>query len=154
MGNNKKENFIFGLIACSLMVLGMVTYNAILSNGIQSHLVQEVALMYVPVFCLALFYEWFIVSKIARRLVSKIVSQDDPLVKKILFMSFFMVTGMCFLMTLSVVLISKPYTDNFMDIFLITFVKNFIVALPLQLLVAGPIARLVFFKIYPPVGNK
>jgi len=151
MGKNKKENFIFTLICCALMVLGMTIYNIILRNGLSNSLLKDVVLGFLPIFCIALILDWFIVAKIAKSFVAKLVDHDSPLIKKILFTSFFMVCGMCFSLSLITLIIHQGISSDLPMSFATTLLRNFICALPLQLIIVGPIARAIFFKIYPAV---
>jgi hypothetical protein len=151
MGKNKKENFIFTLICCGLMVLGMDSYNAILRNGFGNTFVKDVLISFLPVFCLALILDWFLVAKIAKSIVAKVVKHDDPLIKRILLISFSMVCGMCFCMSLITSIITFGISSEFPAQFAMTLGRNFIFALPLQLIIVGPIARTIFFKMYPAV---
>jgi hypothetical protein len=149
MGKNKKENFIFTLICCALMVLGMALYNGILENGFTNNLFVGILIPYVPIFCIALILDWFLVGKLAKGIVAKIVKDKDPLIKKILLISFFMVLGMCFCMSLIISIIHMSSPSQFPLEFAKTLSMNFICAMPLQLLIVGPIARGLFFKMYP-----
>lgn len=149
MGKNKKENFIFTLICCALMVFGMALYNVILRNGINSSLLKETLMGFLPVFFVALILDWFVVGKIAKSIVSKIVDHNAPLIKKVLLISFFMVCGMSFCITLIVSAAHMGISADFPLLFLKAWGMNFICALPLQLLIVGPIARGIFFKMYP-----
>lgn len=151
MGKNKKENFIFTLICCFLMVLGMSIYNVILMNGLNNSLFKDVLIGFLPIFIIALAVDWFLVGKIAKSFVAKLVDHKSPLIKKILLTSFFMVCGMCFCMSFISMLIHQGFSSDFPLMFLRTLARNFIFALPLQLIIVGPTARTVFFKIYPPV---
>jgi hypothetical protein len=153
MGKNKKENFIFTLICCALMVLGMDLYNGILQNGFNNSLFIGILRPYIPIFCIALIIDWFLIGKLAKSLVAKLVSNNDPLIKKILLTSTFMVCGMCFSMSFIVSLIHMTIPSEFPLQFVKTLGLNFICALPLQLIIVGPIARGIFFKIYPPLHN-
>lgn len=149
MGKNKKENFIFTLICCALMVLGMSFYNVILRSGPNSSILKDVVLGFFPIFCIALILDWFIVGKIAKGFVAKLINEDTPLIKKILLTSFFMVCGMCFCLSLITLIIHQGISSDFPMEYAVTLLRNFICALPLQLIIVGPIARTIFFKIYP-----
>jgi hypothetical protein len=149
MGKNKKENFIFTVICCILMVLGMTIYNVILRNGLSSSLVTDILIGFVPIFFIALIVDWFLVGKVAKSIVSRLVAPNSPLIKKILLTSTFMVCGMCFSMTLITLIIHQGLSSQFPSMFIGALLKNFIVALPLQLIIVGPIARGIFFKFYP-----
>lgn len=150
MGKNKKENFIFTLICCALMVLGMASYNGILRNGFTNNLISDILISYIPIFCIAIIIDWFFIGRIAKSIVSKIVQANDPLIKKVLLTSSFMVIGMCFCMSLitSIITIGVVSTEFPLE-FIKALGRNFIFALPLQLIIVGPIARSIFFKMYP-----
>jgi hypothetical protein len=149
MGKNKKENFIFTLICCALMVFGMSLYNGILSNGFNSSLLIGTLIPFVPIFCVALILDWFFVGKIAKGLVAKLVNHDDPLLKRILLTSTFMLCGMVFCMSLLSSIVHMTTLSQLPLLFIKTIGMNFIFALPLNLIIVGPIARGIFFKMYP-----
>lgn len=151
MGRNKKENFIFTLICCALMVFGMDVYNVLLRNGFTPSFLTDVLIGFIPVFCIALIVDWFFIGKIAKSFVAKLVTADSPLIKKILLTSFFMVCGMCFSMSLLTSIIHQGISADFLMNFVQALTKNFIFALPLQLIIVGPIARTIFFKLYPAI---
>lgn len=149
MGRNKKENFIFTLICCALMVFGMASYNGILQNGFNNSAILNILISFIPVFCIALAIDWFCVGKIAKSIVANLINENSPLIKKILLTSLFMVLGMCFSMSLVTSLIHSGISAEFPLIFGTALIRNFIFALPLQLIIVGPIARTIFFRIYP-----
>jgi hypothetical protein len=151
MGKNKKENFIFTLICCGLMVLVMDSYNVILRNGLNSSFLKDILIGFLPVFCIALILDWFFVGKIAKSIVSKLVNDDSPMIKRILLISFFMVCGMCFCISLITSIIFQGISPEFPLIFITILLRNFIFALPLQLIIVGPLARTIFFKLYPAI---
>jgi hypothetical protein len=151
MGKNKKENFIFTLICCGLMVLLMDSYNVILRNGLNSSFPKDILIGFFPVFCIALIIDWFFVGKIAKSIVSKLVNDDSPMIKRILLISFFMVCGMCFCISLITSMVFQGISPEFPLIFIRILLRNFIFALPLQLIIVGPLARTIFFKLYPAI---
>ena len=92
MGKNKKEKFVFTLMMCALMVFIMSAYNIFLLEGFSNNFLKDLLIGFLPGFCVALFLDVFVVGKIAKSLHSKIVKEDDALIKKIILMSFFMVS--------------------------------------------------------------
>lgn len=149
VGKNKMENFIFTMICCFLMVFGMSTYNSILKNGFNSSFVSGLMIPLVPVFFIALAIDWFLVGPVAKGLVKKIVNENTVLIKKILLISFFMVTGMSMCMSFIATIIGHGINADFLSLFLKTELKNFACALPLQLILVGPFSRIIFFKVFP-----
>lgn len=149
MGKNKIENFIFTTIVCFLMVFGMSAYNSVLKHGFNSSFLLGFLIPLFPVFFIALAIDWFFVGPVAKGLAKKLVNEDTAFIKKILLISLFMVLGMSMCMSLIATMVEHGINNNFYSLFLKTEIKNFIYALPLQLIFVGPIARFIFFKIFP-----
>ena len=70
-------------------------------------------------------------------------------IKKILLISFFMVTGMSLCMSFLATIAEYGLKSGFITMFMKTELKNFIMAFPLQIILVGPIARFIFFKVFP-----
>ncbi|QSF44353.1 DUF2798 domain-containing protein [Paenibacillus tianjinensis] len=149
MGKNKKEALIFTSIMCFLMVVGMSFYNVILFNGATNKVFLEVAAGLLPALIVALFLDIVVISKIAKGLAFKLVKPSDPMIKKVLAISVFMVCGMVICMSLYGTLAHYGFGDNFLRHYLSILGLNFICALPLQLLVVGPLTRFLFTRIFP-----
>ncbi|CAH1212617.1 hypothetical protein PAECIP111892_03786 [Paenibacillus auburnensis] len=149
MGKNKKEALIFTSMMCFLMVVGMSFYNVILFNGATNRVFLEVAAGLLPALIVALFLDIVVISKIAKGLAFKLVKPSDPMIKKVLTISVFMVCGMVICMSLYGTLAHYGFGDNFLRHYLSTLGFNFICALPLQLLVVGPLTRFLFTRIFP-----
>lgn len=149
MGKNKIENFIFTAIVCFLMVFGMSAYNSILKHGFSSSFIAGFLVPLFPVFFIALALDWFLVGPVAKGLVKKIVNNNTAFIKKILLISLFMVLGMSMSMSFIATIVGHGIDSSFYSLFAKTELKNFACALPLQLFFVGPMARFIFFKIFP-----
>ncbi|CAM4505619.1 DUF2798 domain-containing protein [Paenibacillus typhae] len=149
MGRNKKEALVFTSMMCFLMVVGMSFYNVIISIGATSEVFIQVAAGLLPALAVALVLDIFVVSKVAKGLAFKLLKPSDPVIKKVLTISSFMVCGMVICMSLYGTLAHYGFGDNFLRHYLTILGLNFICALPLQLLIVGPLARFLFTKIYP-----
>jgi hypothetical protein len=149
MGRNKKEALLFTFIMCALMVLGMSIYNVALMEGWSGMLVKNVVIGYVPAFIVAFILDVFVVGKVAKGIALKLVKEKDPMIKKIMFISFFMVTGMVLFMSFYGAVLHVGFTSELPFAYLSAIGKNFIVALPLQILLVGPLTRFIFVKITP-----
>ncbi|WNS43186.1 DUF2798 domain-containing protein [Paenibacillus sp. MMS20-IR301] len=149
MGSNKKEALIFTSIMCFFMVVFMSFYNVIISSGFNNKLVVHVAEGLIPALIVALFCDIVIVSKIAKGLAFKIVKPASPAIQKVLTISCFMVCGMVILMSLYGTLAHFGFGDNFFRNYFRVLGLNFICALPLQLLVVGPLTRFLFTRMFP-----
>lgn len=149
MGSNKKEALIFTSIMCFFMVVFMSFYNVILSDGISGTLVTDVAIGLLPALAVALFCDIIIVSRVAKGIAFRIVKPTSPAVQKVLTISFFMVCGMVILMSLYGTLAHFGFGDNFFRHYFKILGLNFICALPLQLIVVGPLTRFLFTRMFP-----
>ena len=149
MGKNKMENFIFTSIVCFFMILGMSSYNSILKNGFNSSIISGVFVPFIPIFFIALAIDWFLVGPLAKKIAGFLTNENTVFIKKILLISFFMVTGMSLCMSFLATILGYGLKSGFLVMFIKTELKNFIMAFPLQIILAGPLSRLIFFKIFP-----
>lgn len=150
MGQNKKQSLIFTTMMCALMVLGMSIYNVLLSKGFSIKLWKGVILGYVPAFVVALFLDLFIVGRLAKSLANKLVPTSGISIKKVMVISLLMVSGMVLLMSFYGAVLHVGFTPQLPKAYLTALWTNFICALPLQILIVGPVTRKLFFKLFPP----
>jgi len=149
LGKNKLESFIFTAIVCFFMILGMSSYNSILKNGFNSSIILGVLIPLIPVYLVALAIDWFFIGPLAKKAAHKFTNKDTAFIKKILLISLFMVVGMSFCMSFLATTLEYGVNSEFLNIFIKTELKNFIMALPLQIILVGPLARTIFFRIFP-----
>ncbi|MDB1125982.1 DUF2798 domain-containing protein [Vibrio algarum] len=149
MGKNRFENFIFSLVICFLMVLGMTLYNGFLHTtnkiGVFGSLIS---LQFLTIFIVAFIIDWFAVAPIVKKLVANITTDKTPFIKKIMLISTLMVLFMCTAMSLVATFV-QGYEGSLLNAYAHSFALNLIFALPLQFFVVGPIARSLFFKVFP-----
>lgn len=144
MPTNKKEGIIFTTIMCSMMVLGMSLYNLLLHDNLA--LMPLVAGL-VPGFVVAFVLDVFIVGTVAKKIAFRLPINKESKLQLILTISSLMVLGMVTFMSLFGVLIEGGIPDNLWAAYSEAWKMNVIVALPLQLLVVGPISRTILRKI-------
>lgn len=149
MGSNKKENLVFTTIMCALMVFGMSVYNVFLLEGISTGWFKDVLIGYVPAFVVGLILDVFIVGRLAKGIAHKFIKENDPIVKKVLMISCCMVTGMVFLMSFYGAVTHVGFSAALPEAYLSNLWRNFVCALPLQIILVGPLTRFIFMKIYP-----
>ncbi len=149
MGKNKFENFIFSLITCIMMVFFMTWYNGILENGANINIMNTI-ITFFPICLIAFIIDWFIVGNIAKRIAGIVLKKDDSIIKKVLIMTFLMVLGMSLAMSFLSTLAHGHLGPHFLFAFRKIWLTNFPVALFLNFLIVGPIARNIFFKLFPP----
>lgn len=96
MGQTKLQKFIFTLMMCFGMVLGMTIYNMLLNEGFHSQFFNNLLKDFWLGFIVALLLDVFIVGKIAKPIALKIVKPNNETkpIKIILTISLCMVIGM------------------------------------------------------------
>ena len=151
MGQTKFQKFIFTLMMCFFMVLGMTTYNIILNEGFHSNLLNNLLKDFWLGFIVALLLDVFIVGKLAKPLAFKIVkpNKETKQIKIIIAISSCMVVGMVLFMSMFGAIVSSGFTIAALKLYPLCILRNFIMALPLNLLIVSPIVRFSFNKIFP-----
>lgn len=149
MGETKKEQFIFTLLMCFGMASLMTIYNIYLHIGIEGIFFNY--LKQIPlVFVVALILDVFVAGPLAKGLVFKFISHKAHMAVKILAIGFTMVTCMVFLMSIFGTIMQYGFNWNAFSANYWHAVKiNWIAAFPINLLFVGPLARLIFEKIFP-----
>ena len=133
------------------MVLGMTTYNIILNEGFHSNLLNNLLKDFWLGFIVALLLDIFIVGKLAKPLAFKIVkpTKETKQIKIILAISSCMVVGMVLFMSIFGAIVSSGFTIDALKLYPLCVLRNFIMALPLNLLIVSPIVRFIFNKMFP-----
>lgn len=151
MGQTKLQKFIFTLMMCFCMVLGMTIYNMILNEGFHSNLLNNLLKEFWLGFIVALLLDIFIVGKLAKPIAFKIVkpNKETKQIKIILAISSCMVIGMVLFMSMFGAIIAAGFNINALKLYPLCIIRNFVVALPLNLLIVSPIVRFSFNKIFP-----
>ena len=144
MPTNKKEGIIFTSLMCFLMVLGMSVYNLWLHGDLYF---SNLLICLVPGFIVAFILDVFIVGVIAKKIAFKLPVNSESKFQMIVTISCLMVLGMVTCMSLFGVVIEQGIPDQLFSAYLTAWKINVIVALPLQLLIVGPISRLVLSTI-------
>ena len=151
MGQTKFQKFIFTLMMCFFMVLGMTTYNIILNEGFHSNLLNNLLKDFWLGFIVALLLDVFIVGKLAKPLAFKIVkpNKETKQIKIIIAISSCMVVGIVLFMSIFGAIVSSGFTIDALKLYPLCVLRNFIMALPLNLLIVSPIVRFIFNKMFP-----
>ena len=141
---NKRESLLFTFIMCFCMVLWMSIYNVALQHGVINGEVVAAAWLGFPVaYIFAMCCDWFVASPLAKGFAFKYLvtpGKSSPLAMALY--------GACEGLThmpggILANLNSVP------AIWMINIPHNFVMALPWNLLVAGPISRFVFRRAFP-----
>ncbi|WP_291758242.1 DUF2798 domain-containing protein [Lysinibacillus sp. UBA5990] len=150
MPTTRKESLYFGLIMCFGMVLFMTLYNFYLNDIFgQISFLGGITDFFIG-FIVAIILDLYLVGPIAKKIAFKLTANTSNVLFKILTISTCMVIGMAFFMSIYGLIISYfhngLYSNSVIKEFLSVFCRNFIVALPLQIIVMGPIVRFLFNK--------
>ena len=171
---NKRESLLFTFIMCFCMVLWMSIYNVALQHGAINGEVVATAWLGFPVaYIFAMCCDWFVASPLAKGFAFKYLvtpGKSSPLAMT-LAVSSCMVVPMVIIMSLygaceglfhmpggplanlqalpMMWLVNIPNLYSVPAIWMINIPHIFVMALPWNLLVAGPISRFVFRRAFP-----
>ena len=97
----------------------------------------------VPGFIVAFIVDSFVVGVVAKKIAFKLPINKQSKLQLIVTISCLMIIGMVSFMSMFGILIEGGIPANLGATYLHTWGMNFIVALPYQLLIVGPISRFV-----------
>ena len=155
MGEGKLQKFVFTLLMCFFMVLGMTMYNIVLHAGWSSQVFLILAKEFWLVFIIALFLDTLVIGPLGKKLAFTIIppGQEKHIIFRILSIALPMVTGMVLCMSVFGALTHHGFTHHAFRAYPGVVRRNFIMALPLNLLIVAPLARALFPLIFPQVKN-
>ena len=145
MPQTKGESIFFTAVTAWIMVYIMTLYNTVLVAGEFSNHMFLTALKgmwieYIIIFLLA----YFVSGHIAKFFAFRVVQPGDRPIVIIFAIQIFTVVAQVFFASFIGVFHAYGFTGNAIPNYIITFCKNFVMALPAQLFIAGPLARLWF----------
>ncbi len=144
MPTNKKENIVFGICMCAIMVFFMGLLNICIHLGsFNLNSIKTTFIAFPVTLIIAYLLETFVVGKINHILLGKFVKETDGKNAYILFNCFFIVTMMSLVMTIIGGLLGGDTLRTILTEFFIRWPRNFCAAFFLNILVAGPISRFV-----------
>lgn len=151
---NKKESLIYTILMCFTMVLWMSVYNVALhEGGISIQVLQDAWIGFPFAYLFAILLDMFFVSKVAKWFAfSFLVQPTDSDLRKVIAISCCMVILMVLFMSLygAFEACVKAGTWTMLGgIWLSNIPMNFLMALPVQLVIAGPFVRAIFRRQFP-----
>ena len=151
MGQTKFQKMTFTLLMCFFMVLGMTIYNMILNEGLSDHFLIHLLKDFWLGFAVALLLDVFVVGRLAKPIAFKIVkpTKETKQIKIILAISSCMVIGMVLCMSMYGAIIAKGFTVAALKLYPLCIIRNFVMALPLNMFVVSPLVRLSFGRLFP-----
>lgn len=154
MPQNKRESLIYTIMMCFVMVLWMSMYNVSLHmGGLSSTSIRAGWLGFPIAYIIAMCCDWFLVSKIAKKIAfTYFVRPSSSTTRKAIAVSCCMVVPMVIIMSFYgglEVCIRTGLWNELGILWLTNIPKNLLMALPLQLILAGPFIRFTFRKVFP-----
>lgn len=149
MPKTKGESIFFTAITAWMMVFAMTVYNIVLATGRFTNSTFWIALkgMWVEYVIIGLL-AYFVSGRLAKRCAFRVVQQGDRPILIIFAVQIFTVVWQVAFASMIGVYHGYGFTVQFIPHYLITYCRNFIMALPLQLLFVGPLARWIFRLIF------
>ena len=149
MPQSRFESIIFTAITAFFMVYFMTLYNTVLAtgnftNGTFLIALQSMWLEYVLIGLCA----FFISSPLAKRMAFQVVHPGDRQIYVILCIQTFTVVCQVALASILGVWHGYGFTSQILPDYIMTYCRNFIMALPLQLIIVGPLSRAIFRAIF------
>ncbi len=151
MPQTKFQAVVFTAITAWIMVYIMTLYNTVLASGSFTNLTFWLALkgMWIE-FIIIFLCAFFISGHIARKFAFRVVKPEDRPIFIIFAIQIFTVVCQVALASVLGVYHGYGFTEQFIPNYLVTYCRNFIMAMPIQLFIAGPIARGLFRCIFKP----
>ncbi len=144
MPRNKKEELIFGICICAIMVFFMGLLNISIHLGHFNIETLKTAIIAFPVtFIIAFILENLVIGKINHILLRHFVAETDSKNSFILFNCFFIVTLMSLIMTIVGGMLGGDTFSTVIAEFFIRWPRNFCAAFFLNILIAGPVSRFI-----------
>ena len=149
MPKTKFQSVVFTAITAWIMVYVMTLYNTVLAMGSFTNASFLIALKgmwieYVIIFLCA----YFVSSPLAQKLAFRVVQPGDRPIAIIVTIQIFTVLLQVALASILGTYHGYGFTGQVIPNYIMTYCRNFIMALPVQIFVAGPIARGLFRKMF------
>lgn len=149
MPKTKSETIIFTAVTAWIMVYIMTLYNTVLASGSFTNATFAAAFfgMWVE-FVIIFLCAYFISGGIAKRCAFRVVTPNDRPIAIIIAIQIFTVVSQVALASILGVWHGYGFTEHFIPHYMLTYCKNFVMALPVQLFIAGPLARWIFRSLF------
>ena len=154
MPKTKLESIVFTAVTAWIMVYIMTLYNIVLAAGtfVNADFLAAFQGMWLE-FIIIFLCAYFISSRVAKRFAFRVVKPGDRPIFIILAIQTFTVLSQVALASILGVWHGYGFTSQFLPNYLMTYCRNFIMALPVQLFLAGPVARWLFRLLFRRVNG-
>lgn len=149
MPKTRGQSIFFTAVTAWIMVYIMTLYNTVLASGTFVNGTFLIALKgmwieYIIIFLLA----YFVSSHIAKFFAFRVVKPGDRPIAIIFAIQIFTVVAQVAFASVIGVYHGYGFTSQFVPNYMAAYCKNFVMALPVQLFIAGPLARLIFRRVF------
>lgn len=149
MPKTKFESFVFTAITAWTMVYIMTLYNKVLDYGTFTNETFWIALKAMwGEYVISFLCAFFISSRVSKFLAFRVVKPGDRPIVIIFMIQVFTVVSQVALMSILGVFERFGATNQFIPNYIYNYCLNFLMALPAQLFISGPIARALFRKLF------
>lgn len=148
MPSNKREGIYFGLMMVFCMASIMWFYNLYMEGLLGTISAKGAVLQFIITFIVAFVVE-SLIGPLMLGVASKLPIDKSKKAYVIIANSTFMVIGMVLCMSmfgLIMTVLNHGIEGSLLQHYLLLIGRNFVVAFPLQLLIAGPLVRWAFVK--------
>lgn len=149
MPKTRGETLFFTAITAWMMVYVMTLYNTALAMKSFTNTTFLIALkgMWIEYIIITLL-AYFVSSHLAKKCAFRVVQPGDrPIFIIFAIQTFTVIWQVAFASVLGVYH-GYGFTSNFVPDYLTTYCRNFVMAFPLQLIIVGPLARLIFRTLF------
>ncbi len=149
MPKTRMETVFFTAITAWMMVYIMTLYNTVLATNCFTNQTFLIALkgMWVE-FIIIFLLAYFVSGHIAKYFAFRVVQPEDRSIFIICTIQIFTVIAQVAFASIIGVYHAYGFTSNIIPDYLSTYCKNFVMALPMQLFLVGPLARFIFRSIF------
>ena len=149
MPKTKLESIVFTAITAWMMVYLMTLYNIVLASGtfVNATFLTALKTMWME-FILIFLCAYFLSSHVAKYFAFQVVKPTDRPIAILFAIQTFTVVSQVALASILGVYHGYGFTAQFVPDYLMTYCRNFIMALPLQLFLVGPLARKLFRMLF------
>ena len=154
MPGTRGESIFFTAITAWMMVYAMTLYNTVLATGSFINATFLIALkgMWIEYIIIALL-AYFVSGHLAKMCAFRVVQPGDRPIAIIFAIQTFTVIWQVAFASVLGVYHGYGFTGNFIPDYLTTYCRNFVMAFPLQLIIVGPLARLIFRTLFIKHGK-
>lgn len=154
MPKTKLESIVFTAITAWMMVYLMTLYNIVLASGtfVNATFLTALKTMWME-FILIFLCAYFLSSRVAKYFAFQVVKPTDRPIAIIIAIQTFTVVSQVALASILGVYHGYGFTAQFVPDYLMIYCRNFIMALPLQLFLVGPLARKLFRMLFRRVNG-